>query len=238
MAKRSCVPALVLFGCLGCAGLRDDCSPRGLSFMHSLGDPPPRLQQVCRSVAADARDRVHLFAINGMDPLCLGNLNGLCACMQQLGFRKTHYGEAWHTAAIREQIRAVRREDREARVAMVGFSLGANRACQLANELKRDAVTIDLLVYIGGDTIENVPTSRPTNVGQIVNITGHGYLPRGGDLFYNGCDLDGAKNQRLDARHMLLPSRPETVELLALQLIALAQGSPSLPFVAAHTTNP
>jgi hypothetical protein len=223
MPKRCPVPALVLLGCLGCAGLQHDCSPRGLSFIHHLGEPPPQLQQVCRSVSEEAKDRVHLFAVNGMDPFYLGNLNGLCACMQRLGFHNTYCGEAWHTAAIREQICAIRQQDRDARIAVVGFSLGATRACRLAHELKRDSVTVDLLVYIGGDTIDNVPASRPENVGQIVNITGHGYLPRGGDLFYNGAELDGARNQRLNARHMLLPTRPETVETLAFSLIALAQ---------------
>ena len=223
MPKSCLVPALALLGCLGCAGLRHDCSPRGLSFMHRLGDPPPHLQQVCQRVPIDAKDRVHLFAINGMDPFYVGNLNGLCACMQQLGFRNVHYGESWHTTAIREQICAIRRCEPDARIAVVGFSLGANRACRLAQELKRDGVTIDLLVYIGGDTIDNVPASRPENVGQIVNITGHGYLPRGGDLFYNGTDIDGAQNQRLNARHMLLPTRAETVEMLTLHLIAVAQ---------------
>ncbi len=76
---------------------------------------------------------------------------------------------------------------------MLGYSAGANRARQLANELNAKGVRVDLLVYLGGDTIDNTAASRPPNVGQIVNITGHGYLPRGGDLFFNGTDLDGAE---------------------------------------------
>ncbi len=106
---------------------------------------------------------------------------------------------------------------------MVGFSIGANRECRLAHELREKGVAIDLLVYIGGDTIDNVPANRPANVGQLVNITGHGYLPRGGDLFYNGTELDGASNQRLNARHILLPTRAETVETLTTHFIAVAQ---------------
>jgi hypothetical protein len=143
--------------------------------------------------------------------------------MKQLGFRNSHCGQSWQAAAFGEQICDIRRRDPAARFVVVGFSAGANRARDIAQELKGQGVRIDVLVYLGADTIENVPASRPDNVGQIVNITGHGYLPRGGDLFYNGSDIDGAQNQRLDARHMLLPTRPETVQTLATQLLAVAQ---------------
>jgi hypothetical protein len=212
----------------GCASLRsaDDCGPRGFSFVHHLGKPPEHLQQACQAIPAEARNHVYLFAINGMDPLYMANLNGLCGSMKQLGFRNVQCGSAWQTNTFRDAICRVREQDPQARVAVVGFSAGANRARQLANELNAKGVRVDLLMYVGGDTIDNTPASRPTNVGQLVNITGHGYLPRGGDLFYNGTDLVGAQNQRLNARHMLLPTRPETVETLATQMIVLARRTP------------
>jgi hypothetical protein len=227
MPPRRCLPALLLFGCLGCAGLRggpasSDCGPRGCSFVHRLGDPPPHLVQACKSIPPEARERVHLFVINGLDPLYLGNLNGLCACMQQLGFANVHCGQLWQAAAFRDQIGAIRRADPQARIALLGYSAGANRVCRLAQELQTEGVAIDLLVYLGGDQIENTPACRPANVGQVLNITGHGFLLHGGDLFRHGADLDGARNERLDTRHLLLPTRGETVELLAVHLIAIA----------------
>jgi hypothetical protein len=223
MGKMGALPALVLLGCVGCASLRDNSSPRSLRLANRLPEPPPPVARACQGVPSEARDHVHLFAINGMDPFHVANLDGLCASMKELGFRNVHCREAWQTAAISEEIIAIRRSDADAKVAVLGFSLGATRACQLAQQLKEKSVAIDLLVYVGGDTIANVPESRPTNVGHIVNITGHGFLPRGGDLFFNGTDLDGAANQRLDARHMQLPTRPETVETLATRLVALSQ---------------
>ncbi len=224
MPNIRCV-AMLLWTCVGCAGLHGDgCGPRGFSFVHHIGNPPAHVQQACQALPPDGRDRVHLFAINGMDPLYLGNLNGLCACMKQLGFRNVHCGQPGQTASFRDAICQIRQQDPQARIAVLGFSAGANRARQLANELNAKGVRIDLLVYVGGDTIDNTAASRPPNIGQLVNITGHGYLPRGGDLLFNGTDLDGAKNQRLNARHMLLPTRPETVETLATQMLALAQG--------------
>lgn len=227
------LPILLLSACVGCSSLRtaDECAPRGFSFVHAIGSPPAHLQESCQAVPPEARDRVHLFAINGMDPLYLGNLNGLCGSMKQLGFRNVHCGQTWQTASIRDAICHIREQDAQARIAVLGFSAGANRARDLANDLNAKGIRIDLLVYLGGDTIDNTPASRPPNVGRVVNITGHGYLPRGGDLLYNGTDLDGAQNQRLNARHMLLPTRPETVETLATQMIALARpiGQNGLP---------
>jgi hypothetical protein len=218
------LPALLLCASLGCASAHGDgCGPRAFSFVHHVPSAPTHLQQACQAMPAEGRDHVHLFAINGMDPLYFGNLNGLCGCMKQLGFRNVHCGQTWQTAAFRDAICRIRQQDPQARIAVLGFSAGANRARQLANELNTKGVAIDLLVYLGGDTIDNTPASRPSNVGQLVNITGHGYLPRGGDLLYNGTDIDGAQNQRLDARHMLLPTRPQTVETLATQMMALAQ---------------
>lgn len=221
--------ALLLLGCIGCASLRGGPSGthdtlHGNGVLHRLGEPPANLRTACQCVPAEARDRVHLFALNGMDPLYLGNLHGLCAAMQQLGFRNVHCAQRWQAAAVRDEIVVLRRAHPDARIAVVGFSVGANYACRLAHELNERGIAIDLLVYVGGDTLENVPASRPVNVGQVVNITGHGYLPRGGDLFYNGVNIDGAQNHRLDARHMLLPTRPETVELLATHLLDVARG--------------
>jgi hypothetical protein len=231
MPTRRCLPALLLLGCLGCASLpggpaSTDCGPRGMSFVHRLGAPPAPLLQACHAVPVEARNRVYLFAVNGLDPLYQGNLNGLCANMQQLGFANVYCGQLWQINAFRDQIGAIRRTDPDARIAVLGYSAGATRVCQLAHDLQKQGVALDLLVYLGGDQIANTPACRPANVGQILNITGHGWLLHGRDLFCNGADLDGAKNQRLDVRHMLLPTRAETVESLAVHLSALAQAPP------------
>ncbi len=229
MPNRPCLPPLLLLGCLGCAALPNDhdgCGSRALGFIHAIHEPPPHLVAACRAVPAERRDRVQLFAINGMDPLYLGNLNGLCGCIRQLGFPNVRCCPASQCRALRAEIGERHRQAPACRVALLGYSLGAVRARDLCSDLNRDGVPVELLVYLGGDTIENVPASRPPNVAQVLNITGHGYLPRGGDLFYNGCHLDGATNRRLNARHMLLPTRPETVELLTLQLVAVAQAPP------------
>ena len=89
------------------------------------------------------------------------------------------------------------------------------------NLLKEDAIRIDLLVYLGGDTIKDGDLSRPDNVGRILNITGHGLILLGGDLFFRGDDIKGASNHRLDARHFMLPTRAEAMELLVQYVVEL-----------------
>jgi hypothetical protein len=229
---RNGLPALALIGCLGCTSPRqgahgpDAVPPRGLCCFHPVAQPPPYLRQLCHCLPPEARDCVHLFAINGADPLQLANLQGLCECVRDLGFPNADCSSMWQAAVVRDRIGDVRGRDPGARVVLLGFSAGAKSARRIAQELKCRHVPIDLLVYLGGDMIGNVPESRPENVGQVLNITGHGFLPRGGDLFFNGADLDGAANRRLDVRHMLLPTRPETVEMLVLHLVAVSQAPP------------
>jgi hypothetical protein len=225
---RRCLPLLWLLACLACAGPRegnrsDALAPRALSFVHPVAEPSAQLRELCAAIPCESKDRVYVFVINGADPLYLGNLNGLCARMCDLGFRNVDCAEMWQGAAVRDRIVELCRRDKDARIALVGYSIATKSARSIANELKEQNVKIDLLVYLGGDTIGNTPASRPENVAKVLNINGHGYLPRGGDLFFNGTDIDSAENQRLDARHILLPSRPETVELLGRHLVTLAQ---------------
>jgi hypothetical protein len=41
-------------------------------------------------------------------------------------------------------------------------------------------------------------------------------------LFFNGEDIDGALNYKLDCRHILVPSRRECLELVMDELLLLA----------------
>jgi hypothetical protein len=84
-------------------------------------------------------------------------------------------------------------------------------------------VPIDLLVYLGGDTIKDGDRSGPENVRRILNICGHGMILLGYDLFVCGEEIKGASNHRLDARHFLLPTRADAAELLVRYVVDLNQ---------------
>jgi hypothetical protein len=77
-----------------------------------------------------------------------------------------------------------------------------------------------------GDTLQNTPASHPANVCRILNIRGKGLVLTGGDLIWNGSDIDGARNCKVECRHILAPSRRETLELVTEELAALACGTP------------
>jgi hypothetical protein len=170
---------------------------------------------------------VYTFIVNGCDPFQLGNLKGVADYMRGLGFSQTHFDTYWNYRDVGRQIRAIRQSDPDAKIVLMGYSWASLMVRRLANDLDKEGIALDVLVYLGGDYISNSPRSRPTNVGLVVNIRGHGLMLSGYDLFFNGADIDKAVNMRLDAGHFALPSQAQTIETLASTLTNLAQGSHS-----------
>ena len=200
--------------------------PGDFSTLHPLEKPNPQIEQLAGAIPQDTKDHTYLFFINGLDPYYLANFRGQCQYMKALGYNNAYCGQLNHTQLFHDRILQVRKDDRDARIVVIGYSFGANSARSLANQLKDDGARIDLLVYLGGDTVKNSDTSRPTNVGRIVNITGHGSMLLGYDLFVNGDEIKGASNHRLDARHFLLPTRAEATELLVQGVADLERVTP------------
>jgi hypothetical protein len=195
------------------------------SLIHPLKLEKLTLHEQAQSIPQEKKDRVHFFLINGLDPLYSGNLNGVAAYFRSIGFANTSCHQFPSTWKVRRQIETIRRSDPEARIVLLGYSAGANFVRSLANNVQRDGIHIDCLIYVGGDTIFNSPSSRPQNVGQIVNITGHGMIFLGRDLYFKGDNIDGAVNHRVDARHILLPGQRDTINLIGQAVIGAANKS-------------
>jgi len=139
--------------------------------------------------------------------------------MKTLGYNNAYCGQMSHTDLFGQMIKQIRRDDRQAQVVVIGYSTGANCARTLANKLREERVPIDLLVYLGGDTIKDGERSRPENVRRILNICGHGMILLGYDLFVCGEEIKGASNHRLDGRHFLLPTHADAAELLVRYVV-------------------
>ena len=224
---------LLALGYVGCASLnqpgsvpRQEPAPLTLaaddfSHVHPLSAPGPHIEKLGQSVPQEIKDHTYLFFINGLDPYYLANFRGQCQYMKTLGYSNAYCGQMNHTSLFRQMINQIRKDDAEARVVVIGYSIGANYARTLANLLKDDGVHVDLLVYLGGDTIKDGAQSRPDNVGRVLNINGHGMILLGYDLLFHGDDIKGAANHRLDARHFLLPTRPESMELLVSYVVEM-----------------
>jgi hypothetical protein len=57
-----------------------------------------------------------------------------------------------------------------------------------------------------------------------VNIRARGLVLYGGNWLFKGEELTGARNEFVNTRHMLLPSRGETIGFVTEELTALAHG--------------
>ena len=194
--------------------------PGCLSFCHPIPTPPPELAQPCRAQPSCSRDHVYVFLVHGMDPLDYANLEGVQHYLNELGFNKTYYGQLYHGGTFQKEVRRIHREDREARFVLVGFSFGANVVRSLTRAVKDEGVTVELLVYLGGNTLENCPRDRPENAVRIINILASGCI-------WNGDTLDGAENTHLpDVWHFGSPSHRHTLERLAQVLAEIASGVP------------
>jgi len=177
-------------------------------------------------------EHVYIFGVNGLNPFCLGNFNGLLGYFRSQGFTNTYFGQLYTSHWFVSEIRKIRQKDPQARIVLIGFSLGANYVQAIANHLNEDSTQIDLLIYLVGDLIGNTAESKPGNVRRVVNIRAKGLILLGGDLFFHGEDIDGARNYMLKCRHILAPSCRETLTLIMEELQALAC-APGVPGPAA-----
>ncbi len=195
------------------------------ALIHPLQMDDVRLREQARAIPQEMKERVHFFLINGLDPLYSANLNGLAAYCRSIGFTNTacyHMPSRWK---VQREIETIRQRDPQARIILLGYSFGANLARSIVNDMQAENAFIDCLIYVGGDTIFNTPQSRPQNVGMILNITGHGAVFVGKDLFINGEDIDGAVNRRLDIHHFGIIAHHDTINLIGQELISQASSA-------------
>jgi hypothetical protein len=191
-----------------------------IGFLHPIHPLPGELVTSCHDLPHHCRDHVYIFMINGLDPGNFCNLAGVRDYLHTLGFNKTYYGQMYHGAYFEKEVCRLHTADPEARFVLIGFSYGANIARSIAQDVKEHGINIDLLVYLGGNTMTNTPKDRPENVGQIVNVLATGWV-------WNGDTLDGAENVNLpDVWHFGSPSHPQTVQILARDLVEVAAHVP------------
>jgi hypothetical protein len=207
-------PGCVLYDCTGIDG----------PAVNGAGASSP--------VRPNSRDqRVHVFMVNGFDPLYAGAFDTTRDYVRSLGLDHVELGELYDAGRFKKMIRDIHREHADARFVLIGYSFGANVVKDMAQSLKDDGIAIDLLVYLGGDTLENTAEHRPENARRIVNVTARGCIWLLGGLVFDGEDITGAENVRLpDEGHYDVPTHPETLRLLARHLAkVVANANRSVP---------
>jgi pimeloyl-ACP methyl ester carboxylesterase len=206
--RRLCVVLLAVL----CLAAGQGC----LSFVHWLDVPPKEQVAQSETIPAPCRNHVHIFLLHGLDPLDLANLSGLTTYIQQLGYSKTYYGQVYHLWEFKNTMRRIHKQEPQARFVLIGFSLGAIMARELANADKADGIGIDLLVYLGGFTLANSPRTQPENVARLASILTEGCI--------RDARIDRADNIRYsDVWHFGTPTHSRTRELLSRELAAAAR---------------
>jgi hypothetical protein len=201
--------ALLLLGPAGC-----------MSFLHPIDRPAPEQLACCEQLPKPCRQHVYVFFVHGVDPLDYANLSGVRDYVQSLGFIKTYYGQLYHTGYFTDEIRKIHAREPEARFALVGFSFGANMVRNIANAVRDEDIAIDLIVYLGGNTLTNAEEDRPANVQRVVNILATGWV-------WNGATMDNAENVTYDnVWHFGSPTHPHTLDVLAHELTEVAARVP------------
>jgi pimeloyl-ACP methyl ester carboxylesterase len=191
-----------------------------MPFLHPVGPPPKEQFALSACLPVAARNHVHVFFIHGMDPFDWANLEGVRDYVQALGYIKTHYGQLYHVWQFESDLHRIHQEDPDARFVLVGFSFGANMIRNMASAANAEEIPIDLLVYLGGNTLKDCPEDKPQNAVHIVNILATGCI-------WNGDHLEGADNLNYgDVWHFGSPSHPKTLEVLAEELAKVAARVP------------
>jgi len=168
------------------------------------------------------KDHVYIFAIDGFNPCNLGKFNRFCDHLREEGFDHTHFYYLHNCWGVCRQIRCIHQQDPDARIVLIGFSAGCCCVRRMTESLAHDCIHVDLLVYLAGDFVQNNPSWHPDNVGRVLNVRAKGYIPMGAGLIFNGADVDGAHNFRLDIAHILTPSNPQTIGLVMEELGAVS----------------
>ena len=231
--NRYVITAMMVWAVLGCRSYATEPTnaipPVATVSQASEVDAQTR----CQNLAQSEKDHTYIYVVNGLDPLFLGKLNGFCKSIRCVGYKNVELVSMRRCGRIEDKICCIRQNDPRAKIVIAGYSWGANRARAICNSLNNRSVPVDLLVYIGGDMVGDREYSRPPNAARILNLNGHGLVLLGRDMFFNGEDISGATNYRLDVPHLGLPRRQETLDLF---LAAVADTTEKAPAVAENNS--
>jgi hypothetical protein len=195
-------------------------APGCMRCLHPIPDDLWPKAEHCPSLPQACRNHVYIFLIHGVDPLDYANLAGVRDYLIALGFPKTWYGQMYHASHFAAEIRRIHKEDPLARFVVVGFSFGANLARNVAHAAAEDNISIDLLFYLGGNTLKDCPYDRPANACKVVNILARGCI-------WNGTHFDDALNIEYDdVYHFGSPTHRQTLAVLTEELTLVASRVP------------
>src|SRR3954454_11318279 len=113
--------------CLGCTPGLKAIEPLVTNYgigtiLHPLQEPKTLSALTSCEGPACHKEHVYIFGVNGWNPLCLGNFNGMLGYLRKQGFPNIYFGQLYTSHTFAAQIREVHRCDPNARIALIGFS--------------------------------------------------------------------------------------------------------------------
>ena len=202
---------LELIGLALAMGLQAGC----LSFCHPVDPLPPEEVRDTFELPTGCKNRVYVFLLDGVDPLDIANMAGLQEYLHSLGYIKTYYGLPFHAFYYAKEIAAIHKREPNARFALMGFSYGAGLVRDLARDLGKQGIEIDLLVYVDGGRLSSQALGRPPNVRKVVNILA---FDRDDET-----EIPEAENRRYDdVWHFGTVTHPDTLRMLVRELAEVA----------------
>jgi hypothetical protein len=184
---------------------------------------PPACPDTCLA----QRNRVHVFLVNGVDPLDDGGLIQLRDRLNVAGFTQVYHGHPHHTGWFGRTMRRIACDDPHARFVIVGYESGAGNAVTLAADAGRHGLPVDAVVLLDPASVS--PSGCAAVEAPIHLVTSDRWKARD--------DLPVSDAMKLpDVGHYTLASHPATVEhVTSLLLEAVARvphddgGVPVLP---------
>ncbi len=212
--RASCSAAIgLLFAAWAAAGC---CCAR-----HSVGPVADDLAEACGCIAPCGRGHVHVFFVQGVDPLDCANLEGVKEYVQSLGFGKAWFGHHFHVRKLAAEMARVQGCDPEARFVVVGFAHGTDAGQELAVAAGKHGVSVDLLVRLDGHHRRKDFACRPENVKRVITILAAGCK--------GNCAVGESDDVHVTpARAFAAPTHPDTLDLLVRELAALAGNIPAV----------
>lgn len=173
---------------------------------------------------AAGREHVHIFMINGLTilPHIYGSMNPVGETLKNHGYVHNQTATHYWRWSFQDKIRQVYRCDPQARIVLVGYSIGAGVVHGMAHTLEKEGIPIALLVYLDGHTFIEDFHDRPANVERAVCIRSSSFILRGALIEESNYVemIDGS-------RHLSVPKKEATLELLLRELDMVALGVPA-----------
>jgi hypothetical protein len=135
----------VMFAGSGCSGV-----------LHPI-DPSCFIMAPGPEVSPQVRRHVHVFLMNGIDPLWAGNLSAVRDYLQKLGYTQTYYGQIYHRGWFESEMARIRKDDPSARLVLIGYGGGAKTLHGLGEIAAAQGSAVDVLLVLDGASEGLVP---------------------------------------------------------------------------------